>query len=79
VLSTERGLLEVIGKGTPLVSLTNYTQTEEHPGILIDGEGVGRTAAFLLFSLLENPRTAAALRPQTILVEGRWQSDGLVI
>jgi LacI family transcriptional regulator len=79
VLSTERGLREAIGKETPLVSLTNYTQATEHPGILIDGEGVGRTAAFLLFSLLENPRTAAALRPQTILVEGRWQSDGLVI
>jgi DNA-binding LacI/PurR family transcriptional regulator len=73
VLSTERGLADVIGKETPLVSLTNYTQAEEHPGILIDGEGVGRTAAFLLFSLLENPRTGTGLRPQTILIEGRWQ------
>jgi len=73
ILSTERGLEDVIGKETPLVSLTNYTQAEKHPGILIDGEGVGRTAAFLLFSLLENPRTGTGLRPQTILIEGRWQ------
>ncbi|HSI08329.1 MAG: LacI family DNA-binding transcriptional regulator [Rariglobus sp.] len=75
VLSTERGLAEVIGRETPLVSLTNYTRAAEHPGILIDGEGVGRTAAFLLFSLLENPRTATVLSPQTILMEGRWNSD----
>ncbi|MFA6960903.1 MAG: LacI family DNA-binding transcriptional regulator [Opitutaceae bacterium] len=75
VLSTERGLVDVIGKSTPLVSLTNYTQAAQHPGILIDGEGVGQTAAFLLFSLLENPRTAAVLRPQTILVEGRWMEE----
>ena len=72
VLSTERGLGAMIGNGTPLVSLTNYTTTEEYPGILIDGEGVGRTAAFLLFSLLENPRTGTGLRPQTILIEGSW-------
>lgn len=55
------------------VSLANYTTPAPHPGIRIDGEGVGRTAAFLLFSLLENPRTAAVLRPQTILMEGSWQ------
>ncbi len=73
VLSTERGLAEMIGNGTPLVSLTNYTTTAEYSGILIDGEGVGRTAAFLLFSLLENPRTGTGLRPQTILIEGSWR------
>jgi len=74
VLSPERGVAEWVGSGTPFVCLTHYTTAGTHPGILIDGEGVGRTATFLLFSLLENPRTAAVLRPQTILVEGRWSN-----
>lgn len=72
VLATDRGVAELIGNQTPFVGLTHYTTKEVHPGILIDGEGIGRTAAFLLFSLLENPRTAAALKPQTILIEGEW-------
>lgn len=76
VLSPDRGVAGFLPKGCVFVSLASYTQPAEHPGILIDGEGVGRTAAFLLFSLLENPRTAAALRPQTILVEGRWVEPG---
>lgn len=76
VLAADRGVADLVGKGVPFVCLTNYSQPAGHPGILIDGEGVGRTAAFLLFSLLENPRTAAALRPQTILIEGRWQEAG---
>lgn len=59
----------------PFVSLTNYSADAPHPGILIDGEGIGRTAAFLLFSLLEAPSTAALL-PQTILIEGRWMEGG---
>lgn len=73
VLAADRGVAELVGSGTSFVCLTHYTTTESHPGILIDGEGVGRTAAFLLFSLLENPRTATALRPQAILIEGCWQ------
>ncbi|EIP98442.1 transcriptional regulator [Opitutaceae bacterium TAV1] len=77
VLSPDRGipsLLPLAGRAgaCAFVSLANYTDRTPWPGIFIDGEGVGRTAAFLLFSLLENPQTAAALRPQTILVEGRW-------
>lgn len=79
VLSPDRSLADILpeGAGTPaFVSLANYEEPSRHAGILIDGEGVGRTAAFLLFSLLENPSTAAALRPQTILVEGRWQMAG---
>lgn len=79
VLAADRGVAELIGKGAAFVGLTHYTTTEAHPGILIDGEGVGRTAAFLLFSLLENPRTAAVLRPQTILVEGSWREAGQVV
>lgn len=73
VLAADPGVAEMIGKGTPFVCLTNYSAPATHAGILIDGEGVGRTAAFLLFSLLENPRTGTGLRPQTILIEGRWQ------
>ena len=75
VLSPDRSVAELIpagAEGCAFASLANYTLPPRHPGILIDGEGVGRTAAFLLFSLLENPRTAAALKPQTILVEGSW-------
>ncbi|MFH1497798.1 MAG: LacI family DNA-binding transcriptional regulator [Verrucomicrobiota bacterium] len=72
VLSPDRSLGPLVEKTCPFVSLANYSAEATYPGILIDGEGVGRTAAFLLFSLLENPATAAALRPQTILVEGRW-------
>ncbi len=75
VLSPERGVAEIVGPVRPFVSLANYTTPAPHPGILIDAEGVGRTAAFLLFSLLENPGTAAALSPQTILLEGRWQES----
>lgn len=73
VLAADRGVADLLRKDTPFVCLTHYTTAETHPGILIDGEGVGRTAAFLLFSLLENPRTGTGLRPQTILIEGRWQ------
>lgn len=74
VLSPERGVSDLIpANGCAFVSLANYASPPSHPGILIDAEGVGRTAAFLLFSLLENPATAAVLRPQTILIEGRWQ------
>ena len=73
VLAADLGVADLLGKDTPFVCLTHYTAAETHPGILIDGEGVGRTAAFLLFSLLENPRTGTWLRPQTILIEGRWQ------
>ena len=76
VLSPDRGVAELLGSGTPFVCLTNYAATAEHPGVLIDGEGVGRTAAFLLFSLLENPRTGTRLRPQTILIEGSWRDAG---
>lgn len=83
VLSPDRGLPAEIAslspalpRPPPFVSLANYKLPSMHPGILIDGEGVGRTAAFLLFSLLENPRTAAALRPQTILIEGTWHEAG---
>lgn len=76
VLATDRWVAETIGRETSFVGLTHYTTVETHPGILIDGEGVGRTAAFLLFSLLENPRTAAVLRPQTILLEGTWRDAG---
>lgn len=72
VLSPDRSLGDLVAKTCAFVSLANYAPSAKYPGILIDGEGVGRTAAFLLFSLLENPATAAALRPQTILVEGRW-------
>ncbi|HEY9250977.1 MAG TPA: LacI family transcriptional regulator, partial [Rariglobus sp.] len=79
VLAADRGVADLLGKGRPFVCLTRYTTAEAHPGILIDGEGVGRTAAFLLFSLLENPATAAALRPQTILIEGSWQAGGAVV
>lgn len=81
VLSPDRNVAKLTLKpGTrPFVSLTNYPSDAAHPGILIDGEGVGRTAAFLLFSLLENPRTAAVLRPQTILVEGSWREAGQVV
>ncbi len=73
VLAADRGVAELVGGGTRFVCLTHYTTAEAHPGILIDGEGVGRTAAFLLFSLLENPRTGTGLRPQTILIEGSWR------
>jgi DNA-binding LacI/PurR family transcriptional regulator len=74
VLSPDRSLMELLPEGVPaFVSLANYAEQEPRAGILIDGEGVGRTAAFLLFSLLENPRTGTGLRPQTILIEGRWQ------
>jgi DNA-binding LacI/PurR family transcriptional regulator len=73
VLSPERGIAELLPASCGFVSLANYTTPAPHAGILIDGEGVGRTAAFLLFSLLENPKTAAVLRPQTILMEGSWQ------
>lgn len=79
VLSPDRSVAELLqtGAGTPaFVSLASYAGRASRAGILIDGEGVGRTAAFLLFSLLENPSTAAALRPQTILVEGRWRDAG---
>lgn len=79
VLAADRGVAELVGSRTPFVCLTHYTTAETNPGILIDGEGVGRTAAFLLFSLLENPRTAAVLRPQTILVEGNWLNGDLTI
>lgn len=76
VLSPDRRLAELVEGpgGRTFVSLANYTRPSSHPGILIDGGSVGRTAAFLLFSLLESPVTAAALRPQTILIEGSWQS-----
>ncbi len=77
VLSPDRELVRLLPEWCAFVSLANYATPARHPGILIDGEGVGRTAAFLLFSLLENPITAAALRPQTILVEGRWSGQGL--
>ena len=73
VLSPDRDVPALLAKGAAFVCLANYTKPAAHPGILIDGEGVGRTAAFLLFSLLENPGTAAVLRPQTILIEGSWQ------
>lgn len=78
VLSPNRGIAQLLSAAgqadaCSFVSLANYTHSPSHAGILIDGEGVGRTAAFLLFSLLENPRTAAVLRPQTILMEGSWQ------
>jgi DNA-binding LacI/PurR family transcriptional regulator len=81
VLSPDRGVAALLsasgGAGAcSFVSLANYTSPPSHTGILIDGEGVGRTAAFLLCSLLENPRTAAVLRPQTILMEGSWQERG---
>ncbi|MDR1283917.1 MAG: LacI family transcriptional regulator [Opitutaceae bacterium] len=79
VLSPDRGIASLLpsaGRGRSgacaFVSLANYTERPPWSGIFIDGVGVGRTAAFLLFSLLENPQTAAVLRPQTILVEGRW-------
>lgn len=72
VLSPDGGVAEMLPRDLPFVCLANYEEPSRHPGILIDGQGVGRTAAFLLFSLLENPSTAAALRPQTILVEGHW-------
>lgn len=72
VLSPDRSLGALVEKACAFVSLANYDAASRWPGILIDGEGVGRTAAFLLFSLLENPIIAAALRPQTILIEGRW-------
>lgn len=77
VLSPDRTLSGLVERMCPFVSLANYAESEPYPGVLIDGEGVGRTAAFLLFSLLENPTTAAALRPQTILVEGRWRDASL--
>lgn len=77
VLATDRGVAEAVGGGTPFVGLTHYTTKEPYPGILIDGEGVGRTAAFLLFSLLENSRTSAGLKPQTILIEGSWREAGV--
>lgn len=73
VLSPDREIAGLLAENTAFVSLANYTTPAAQSGILIDGEGVGRTAGFLLFSLLENPRTAAVLRPQTILIEGRWQ------
>lgn len=73
VLAADRGTGDLLGGEAPFVCLTNYEDAAKYPGIRIDGEGVGRTAAFLLFSLLENPRTGAGLRPQTILIEGRWQ------
>lgn len=76
VLSPDRSLGALVGASCAFVSLANYSAAARERGVLIDGEGVGRTAAFLLFSLLENPRTAAALRPQTILVEGRWMEVG---
>ncbi len=79
VLATDRGMAGLIGSGTAFVGLTHYTTEETHPGILIDGEGVGRTAAFLLFSLLENPRTGTGLRPQTILIEGSWREAGAAV
>ncbi len=77
VLSPDRSLGALVEKTRAFVSLANYDTGSRWPGILIDGEGVGRTAAFLLFSLLENPATAAALRPQTILIEGRWMESGV--
>ncbi|MFA6288867.1 MAG: LacI family DNA-binding transcriptional regulator [Opitutaceae bacterium] len=77
VLAPDRGVAGLMpADGCAFVSLANYTTPPDHPGILIDGEGVGRTAAFLLFSLLENPTTAAVLRPQTILIEGSWREGG---
>lgn len=75
VLSPDRALADLLPESCAFVSLANYATSARHPGILIDGEGVGRTAGFLLFSLLENPITAAALRPQTILIEGRWMEE----
>jgi DNA-binding LacI/PurR family transcriptional regulator len=72
VLSPDITIAGLLPKGTAFVSLANYVTPSEHAGILIDGEGVGRTAAFLLFSLLENPRSGSGLRPQSILLEGCW-------
>lgn len=77
VLSPDRDLAAVAeGRGErAFISLANYTQPAMRAGILIDCEAIGRTAAFLLFSLLENPATAGALRQQSILIEGTWR-DG---
>ena len=72
VLAADRDVADLAGKDASFVCLAHYATSVRAPGVLIDGEGVGRTAAFLLFSLLENPATATALRPQTILIEGSW-------
>lgn len=79
VLAPDRSLAGALaGSSAGFVSLANYGAPDDPQGVRIDGEGVGRTAAFLLFSLLENLRTAAVLKPQTILIEGQWVEVGKV-
>ncbi len=59
--------------GADFVSLAQYEGNAPFTGIVIDAEGIGRTAGFLLMSLLEDARNARALRPQTILLESAWR------
>ncbi|MDF3059795.1 MAG: LacI family transcriptional regulator [Rariglobus sp.] len=60
-------------KDTAFVSLALYSGSSAgFTGVVIDAEGIGRTAGFLLMSLLEDARNAKALKPQTILLESAW-------
>jgi hypothetical protein len=64
------------GVDVAFVSLAQYRESNEFTGVLIDGEGIGRTAGFLLMSLLEDAHNAMALKPQTILLESGWVEAG---
>lgn len=81
VLSPDNGVAREIqafraansDEGAAFVSLAQYEGNAPFTGVVIDAEGIGRTAGFLLMSLLEDARSAKALKPQTILLESAWR------